>query len=83
MSEKVCPNCSEELDDEMIASGVCEHCGAAFEKWELDGEESDQDDEDKEDKDEEDDEEDEEEDEEEDGDEEDDDKPPKKKGDRK
>ena len=69
MSEKVCPNCSEELDDEMIVSGVCEHCGAAFEKWELDGDKaSDEDDEEKEDDEKEDDEEDE-----------DDDKPPKKK----
>ena len=32
---KKCPNCDEALDDEMIADGVCDHCGAPFKEWEL------------------------------------------------
>ena len=32
---KKCPNCDEALDDEMIADGVCDHCGTPFKEWEL------------------------------------------------
>ena len=35
---KKCPNCDEKLDDEMIADGVCDHCGTPFKEWELSGE---------------------------------------------
>jgi len=35
---KNCPNCSEELDDDMLEEGVCSHCGQPFEEWELVGE---------------------------------------------
>ncbi len=77
-AEKVCPNCGEVLDDEMLVSRVCEHCGAGFEKWELDGEDPDEEEDDLEDGDPE--EEDDEESDEDEEDDEDDDKTPKKKG---
>ena len=43
------------MDDEMLASGVCEHCGAAFEEWELAGKDEEGDEEEEEDEDKEDD----------------------------
>jgi hypothetical protein len=66
---KNCPNCDEALDEAMIASSSCEHCGMPFEKWELSDDEEKEDGEEDEDKDEAslDDEEDEEEDKEEKG----------------
>jgi hypothetical protein len=43
---KNCPNCGEELDDEMVSAGSCDTCGKMFEKWDLvdDEEESEEDD---------------------------------------
>ena len=39
---KSCPNCGKELDEEMIASGACDHCGEAFEAVEEESEDEDE-----------------------------------------
>ena len=26
----ICPNCGEEMDDEVAAQGLCDHCGKEF-----------------------------------------------------
>ncbi len=40
---KACPNCKEELDEEMIEDGLCAHCGVAFDEQDIAGKEDDDD----------------------------------------
>ena len=48
---KSCPNCGKELDEEMVVSGACDHCGEAFESQDVDDEESEEEEEEEEEED--------------------------------